>query len=148
VVIDEPAGKGVEVTGGTVAAPAWGVIANETLRQLGVMPASAREQVPLAVASLGGEVGDAMALNHQGPKQLSSSERIGQGLDLQGPKLPAGRALVPDLSGLAARSAIRRLAERSLEPDLKGSGRAVAQSPRAGSIVKRGARVRVTLAPP
>jgi cell division protein FtsI (penicillin-binding protein 3) len=148
VVIDEPAGKGVEVTGGTVAAPAWGVIANETLRQLGVMPASAREQVPLAVASLGGEVGNAMDLNHQGPKQLSSSERIGQGLDLQGPKLPAGRALVPDLSGLAARSAIRRLAERSLEPDLKGSGRAVAQSPRAGSIVKRGARVRVTLAPP
>src|SRR2546426_647948 len=29
-----------------------------------------------------------------------------------------------------------------------GSGRAVAQSPRAGAIVKRGARVKVTLAPP
>ena len=79
VVIDEPEGKGVEVTGGTVAAPAWGAIANETLRQLGVMPASAREQVP---------------------------------------------------------------------PDLKASGRAVFQSPRAGAIVQRGARVRVTLASP
>ena len=148
VVIDEPEGKGAEVTGGTVAAPAWGVIANETLRQLGVMPASAREQVPLAVATVGGGGENPMGLDHQGPKQIFSSEKIGQGLDLQASKLPAGRALVPDLSGLAARSAIRRLAERSLEPDLKGSGRAVAQSPRAGSIVKRGARVRVTLAPP
>ncbi len=147
VVIDEPEGKGVAVTGGTVAAPAWGAIANETLRQLGVMPASVREQVPLLVASLDG-ARIPMDLTHQDLKQFSASEKIGQGLDLQATKLPTGRALVPDLAGLAARSAIRKLAERSLEPEFKGSGRAVAQSPRAGSIVKRGARVRVTLAPP
>ena len=59
-----------------------------------------------------------------------------------------GKSVVPDVAGLGARSAIRKLAERSLEPDLRGSGRAVAQSPRAGAIVKRGARVRVMLAPP
>ena len=129
VVIDEPEGKGAEVTGGTVAAPAWGAIANETLRQLGVMPLSAREQVPLLVASVG-------------------AGRTAAAPDLQAPRAPAGRAVVPNLSGLAARSAIQRLAERSLEPDFKGSGRAVAQSPRAGAIVNRGARVRVTLAPP
>src|SRR5207302_5347930 len=61
---------------------------------------------------------------------------------------PPGKAIVPDLSGLAARSAVQKLAERSLEPELRGSGRAVAQSPPPGAIVKRGARVRVTLAPP
>jgi beta-lactam-binding protein with PASTA domain len=61
---------------------------------------------------------------------------------------PAGKAVVPNLSGLGARSAIRQLAERSLEPELRGSGRAVGQTPRAGSIVKRGARVKVVLAPP
>jgi len=55
--------------------------------------------------------------------------------------------VVPDLTGLPARSAVRRLAEAALEPELRGSGRTVAQSPRAGAIVKRGARVRVTLAP-
>src|SRR5438105_2525993 len=43
VVIDEPEGKGADVTGGMVAAPAWGAIAREALRQLGVMPATARE---------------------------------------------------------------------------------------------------------
>src|SRR3989441_791048 len=59
-----------------------------------------------------------------------------------------GQARVPDVSGLGARSAMRRLAQSSLEPELRGSGRAVAQSPRAGAIVKRGARVKVTLAPP
>jgi beta-lactam-binding protein with PASTA domain len=56
--------------------------------------------------------------------------------------------VVPDLAGLPARTALRRLAEASLEPELRGSGRAVAQSPRAGAVVRRGARVRVTLAPP
>jgi cell division protein FtsI (penicillin-binding protein 3) len=43
VVIDEPKGAGVDVTGGMVAAPAWGAIARESLRQLGVMPEQARE---------------------------------------------------------------------------------------------------------
>ena len=41
-----------------------------------------------------------------------------------------------------------RLGQASLEPELRGSGRAIAQSPRAGAIVKRGARVKVVLAPP
>ena len=49
--------------------------------------------------------------------------------------------------GGAMASAIRRLAEAALEPELRGSGRTIAQSPRPGAIVKRGARVRVTLAP-
>jgi beta-lactam-binding protein with PASTA domain len=56
--------------------------------------------------------------------------------------------LMPDLLGLAARSVVRTLSELSLFPELRGSGTAVAQQPRAGSIVKRGARVRVVLAPP
>jgi len=43
VAIDEPKGAGVDVTGGMVAAPAWGAIARESLRQLGVMPEQARE---------------------------------------------------------------------------------------------------------
>src|SRR5262249_61189140 len=57
------------------------------------------------------------------------------------------QSVVPDLTGLPARAAVRKLAEAALEPDLRGNGRTVAQSPRPGAIVKRGARVRVTLAP-
>jgi len=127
VVVDEPEGKSNEVTGGTVAAPAWGAIARESLRQLGVMPDESKETVPA--------LAEASAVALPAPAALPEAA-------------PKGKAVVPDLSGLGARSAIRRLAERSLETDLRGSGRAVAQTPRAGSIVKRGARVKVTLAPP
>jgi cell division protein FtsI (penicillin-binding protein 3) len=132
VAIDEPEGKGAEVTGGTVAAPPWGAIADEALRQLDVMPEESKRTAPLLVASLG-------------PEGASVAETIP---DMAPVPLRAGQALVPDVSGLGARSAIRKLAQAELEPELRGSGRAVAQSPRAGAIVKRGARVKVTLAPP
>src|SRR2546428_694587 len=131
VVIDEPEGKGVEVAGGTVAAPAWGAIAHEALRPLDVMPEQAKESAPVLVSSVGPGVADDAA--REATAELP---------------IRPGQARVPDVSGLGARSAMRRLAQSSLEPELRGSGRAVAQSPRAGAIVKRGARVKVTLAPP
>jgi cell division protein FtsI (penicillin-binding protein 3) len=130
VVIDEPAGKGAEVTGGMVAAPAWGAIARESLRQLGVMPAQSREAAP----------------EHFEEPILLAEASIAPEPEPEG-RAP-GRAVVPDVAGMPARVAARRLSQASLDADLHGSGRAVAQSPRAGAIVKRGARVKVTLAPP
>jgi cell division protein FtsI (penicillin-binding protein 3) len=131
VVIDEPAGHGADVTGGMVAAPAWGAIARESLRQLGVMPAQSREAAP----------------EHEEPILLAEASIIpSQEPEPEG-RAP-GRAVVPDVAGMPARTAARRLSQASLDADLRGSGRAVAQSPRAGAIVKRGARVKVTLAPP
>ncbi|HYY52972.1 MAG TPA: penicillin-binding protein, partial [Myxococcales bacterium] len=131
VAIDEPEGKGVDVTGGTVAAPAWAAIAHEALRQLDVMPEDARMDAPVLVSSLAAEGDSAPA--------PTAAEEL---------PLRTGQAVVPDVKGLGARTATRKLARASLEPELRGSGRAVAQSPRAGAIVKRGARVKVTLAPP
>jgi len=127
VVIDEPEGKGTEVTGGAVAAPVWGAIAHEALRQLDVMPEQSKETAPLFVSAL-----------------APGAESVMELADV-----PAGaQAVVPDLSGLGARPALRRLVQSSLEPELRGSGRAVAQWPRPGTLVKRGTRVKVTLAPP
>jgi cell division protein FtsI (penicillin-binding protein 3) len=132
VAVDEPEG---DVFGGSVAAPAWSAIAAEALRQIGVAPDSAREEVTFAsIAPQEDELppdGDAEA-------EIQKPPAAG--------RQPA-RSVVPDLTGLPARSAVRRLAEAALEPELRGSGRTVAQSPRPGVIVKRGARVRVTLAP-
>jgi len=132
VAIDEPEGKGAEIAGGMVAAPAWGAIAHEALRQLEVMPEQAKEAAPVLASTLG-------------PAALPAAEAAVPEAE---PALRPGQARVPDVSGLGARSATRRLAQASLEPELRGSGRAVAQSPRPGAIVKRGARVKVTLAPP
>src|SRR5882724_1911789 len=112
VVIDEPEGKGSEVTGGAVAAPVWGAIAHEALRQLDVMPEQAKETAPVLVSAL-----------------VPGLESVAELADM-----PAGaQAVVPDLSGLGARPALRRLVQSSLEPELRGSGRAVAQFPRAGT---------------
>jgi cell division protein FtsI (penicillin-binding protein 3) len=135
VVIDEPEGKGTDVTGGMVAAPAWGAIARESLRQLGVMPEETRE---IASASLA-------------PQEEPGTSRPPPAVAGRRPREVApegsGRTVVPDVGGMGAREAMRRLADASLEPDVRGSGRAVAQSPRPGAIVRRGARVKVTLAP-
>ena len=130
VAVDEPEGKGVDVAGGTVAAPAWGAIAHEALRQLDVMPDQAKETAPVLASAI-----FPLADAPQAEETVQAPAR-------------AGQAVVPDLTGLGARSAVRRLAQSSLEPELRGSGRAIAQTPRAGAIVKRGARVKVVLAPP
>ena len=159
VAIDEPEDK---ATGGVVAAPAWGRIAAEALRQLDVHPERLRERADeVAVAGLGpagagargseSEGGDGNGNGNGSENGSGSGSENGKwngGEMARGPVIPAGKSVVPDLRGLAARSAIRRLAESELEPELRGSGRAVSQHPRAGSVVKRGARVRVTLAPP
>ncbi len=140
VVIDEPEGKGGEVTGAVVAAPAWGAIAREALRQLDVVPDMAREAASTEPP--------ASSLQPPATTEVADTGAGGWGLGAGGRVVAGGRIPVPDVSGLPARTAIRRLAAVSLEPDLRGSGRAVAQSPQPGTIVKRGARVKVTLAPP
>jgi cell division protein FtsI (penicillin-binding protein 3) len=135
VAVDEPEGR---IYGGDVAAPAWGAIASEALRQLGVVPQRSREDVfalslvPREETELAATAAPVRAV---GNFSLESGAR-------------ANQVLMPDLLGLAARSVVRTLSELSLLPELRGSGTAVAQQPRAGSIVKRGARVRVVLAPP
>jgi hypothetical protein len=108
------------------------------LRQLDVLPESSREPAVASIAEQG-----------EAAPEVRMASAVAWPAGVAGRKPPGpGQTAVPDVSGLEARSAIRRLGEASLEPDLRGSGRAVAQSPPPGAIVKRGARVKVTLAPP
>ena len=144
VAVDEPEG---DVFGGSVAAPAWSAIAAEALRQIGVAPDSAREEVSFAsVATTEAEAG-ADEVEAEREPIVTRPPPADPGRELPAASRKPDRSVVPDLIGLPARSAIRKLAEAALEPDLRGNGRTVAQSPRPGAIVKRGARVRVTLAP-
>ncbi|MFL5443296.1 MAG: penicillin-binding transpeptidase domain-containing protein [Myxococcales bacterium] len=120
VAVDEPEG---DVFGGSVAAPAFAAIASEALRQIGISPARPREIVAARAS----------------PPARPASARTR-------PMPAPGQAVVPDLIGLSASSAEKRLRESALEAELRGSGRTVAQSPPAGVFVQRGARVLVTLA--
>jgi beta-lactam-binding protein with PASTA domain len=58
-----------------------------------------------------------------------------------------GGVVVPALSGLPVRAAIRTLEGLDLGAEVSGSGRVTAQAPSPGRVVERGARVRLTLAP-
>src|SRR3989442_1534120 len=91
VVLDGPEGKGAEVEGGTVTGPGWGAIAHEALRQLDVMPEQVKEPAPLLLSSVASGAADGAA--HERAE----------------PPIQPGRARVPDVSGLGARSAMRRL---------------------------------------
>ncbi|HCF59519.1 MAG TPA: penicillin-binding protein, partial [Myxococcales bacterium] len=56
-----------------------------------------------------------------------------------------GATRVPDVQGLTARAAVKALVAAQLEPSLVGSGRAIGQTPPAGTSVKKGSRVAVRL---
>jgi len=123
VAVDEPEG---DVFGGSVAAPAFAAIASEALRQIGLSPPPREPVAARAKASI----------RPQGARTRSAAAAA-----------PApNESVVPDVIGLSALSAAKRLRDSALEAELRGSGRTVAQSPPAGVFVQRGARVLVTLA--
>ncbi len=136
VFVDEPRG---EVYGGEIAAPVFREVAEHALKARGVPT-----------------TGSAVATLPPPPPVLAPEPGV-EGDDASGlppadaPRRPApgaGAVAVPGLQGLPARAALRRLETADLSGDLRGSGRVTAQVPRAGEMVKRGTRVRLTLAPP
>lgn len=53
--------------------------------------------------------------------------------------------LMPDLTGLSLRKGLRLLQDVEVEVHVEGSGRIVSQSPKAGEVLKMGAKCRLTL---
>jgi cell division protein FtsI (penicillin-binding protein 3) len=139
VFIDEPRG---DVYGGEIAAPVFREVADHALKSLGVPPS--RAPAP-ALASAGGKPEE-----DGGAAPAPPEEAVAPPSFEEAPSRPddLGNVAVPTLAGLPARSALRALEASDLVGDLKGSGRVVSQSPRAGQVVERGAKVRLVLAPP
>ena len=143
VVIDEPK---TDVYGGLVAAPAFKEIAAGAMPYLGVAPSS-----PLLVAA---------AVKAASPKgrtlgQNPIAKLEGTPPDVRRGTVPPevvteqvgrGDVKVPDLTGEVGRTAGAKLLGVALEPRLSGSGRVVAQTPVAGSLVEKGTQVTVELA--
>ncbi len=132
VQVDEPAVG--SVYGGRVSAPVFKEIAESALATLGI-PASR----PLATA-------------RQAPKAEPRHAPAPIVTEAEGWVAMAGaegedQVVVPDVQGLFARAALRRLASASLEPRLEGSGQVASQRPPAGSIVERGSEVTIRLEP-
>ena len=137
VFIDEPKG---EIYGGEVAAPVFRDVAEHALKAGGVARtgsavAALPPPPPTEPADPAGEREEVAPI----PPVEFAPRKAPQG---------TGAVAVPPLQGLAARSALRRLESADLAGDLRGTGRVTGQVPRAGEVVERGTRVRLTLAPP
>ncbi len=146
VFIDEPRG---EIFGGEVAAPPFREIAEYALKMLGVPPTgpgpasgpAPRLPAAQAAASLPAEI-------PAGEPDVEPAALAPVAVAARRSAGTTGGVAVPALAGLPARSAIRALEALDLGAELTGSGRVVLQAPPPGRVVERGARVKITLAPP
>jgi cell division protein FtsI (penicillin-binding protein 3) len=122
VVIDSPHGNGYY--GGTVAAPVFKRIAEASLRHLGVPP-SVNPAPPVLVA------------RHEEPPSSAAPRPVLTNLVNQ--KVEPDRAgVMPDLRGLSARDAVRKLTLVGVTARLDGDGIVVEQEPAAGSPLVAG----------
>jgi cell division protein FtsI (penicillin-binding protein 3) len=144
VIIDEPQG---DKYGGLVAAPAFKEIAEQALPLLGVPPTHRNPLVATSNAAAG--TGPNAAVASADSKSERASDKAAAEDDVvdseDAPSVGAGKAVVPDLTGLGARDVVHALAQAELEVDFSGSGRAIRQSPSAGTVVPRGSHVVVKL---
>jgi cell division protein FtsI (penicillin-binding protein 3) len=127
VVIDSPHGPNSRF-GGPVAAPIFQRIAESTLRYLGVAP-TINPAPPVIVA------------RHRD----SSLEPTSSTIPSEDEPAAERTDVVPDLHGLSARDATRRLATLGLTVTLEGDGLVIAQHPPAGTPLEEGGRCKLVL---
>jgi stage V sporulation protein D (sporulation-specific penicillin-binding protein) len=118
VVVDSPHGKGY--TGGSVAAPIFRRIAEATIRHLAV-PRSLNPEPPVLV--------------RRDAAESAVSTRVASGSSdvLQAALVPSENNTMPDLRGLSARDALKRMVSRGICPRINGRGVVVGQRPEMGS---------------
>ncbi len=143
VSIDEPmAGT---YAGGSVAAPVFRRVAEMALGYLGVSP-DAKDKNALADATSAAKVSDPA---DEAYKVMGDPADSGADKPKPSRKRPlkAGQVEIPDLSGYPVREAIQKLTAAGLFPQIEGSGRVFRQDPAPGSVVEKGATIKITLEP-
>ncbi len=148
VVLDEP---WVAHLGGQVCAPIFKRIAMKALSRYGIAPNGEVAKAPIT-----------FPLEDPTPRVYADAAK----LDLTGPhgapplppklspKTPpaaltaANAAIVPDVSGMGAREAVKSLVAVGLSPLIEGTGAVKEQDPPAGGAILKGSTVKLRLVPP
>ncbi|MCP3057986.1 PASTA domain-containing protein [Myxococcus sp. K38C18041901] len=137
VVVDEPK---TDVYGGLVAAPAFKEIATAAMAHLAVPPSrTAAPGTAVAAASPAPVAAKPVARAAVEPARPALEEAVSESPE-------PGTVRVPDVQGAGGREAVVKLLAAALEPQVLGSGRVVSQTPAAGSLVEKGARVTLEMA--
>jgi len=129
VVTDSP--RTWPATGGAVSAPVFKRIAEATLRYLGVGP-TINPAPPVFVARRDGPAGATISRADSADPVVS--------LVVDGPP-----GTVPDLRGLSAREAVRKLVKLGMSARVSGDGFVVSQEPAAGAPIEGESLCRLVL---
>jgi cell division protein FtsI (penicillin-binding protein 3) len=145
VVIDEPAGA---YHGGDVAAPVFREIAQQILPDLNIAPdTEIKSENPIASALRDAEQAETVRaeLERQRQERAATLPQVaGDGADgVVYANATARGVLMPDLRGKSVRDAARICAQIGLQMEARGEGRALRQSPAAGTEVEAGHTVRI-----
>lgn len=148
VVIDEPAGA---YHGGDVAAPIFREVAEQILPILGVMPDIETKSAPDLVAQVDENPERAAKLREEQARAEQERKATLPTVDSNGGRggevvyaVGTRRAmLMPDLRGRSVRDVARTAAQLGLQFEARGEGRALKQSPAAGSEVSTGQTIYV-----
>jgi len=150
VVVDEPTSSPY---GGVVAAPAFARIAEATLRYLRVMPEDGEGYVggPTPAWIPAGDKG--IELDGTAPASGTGKDPGAAAVALASPAsqapeqapTPGDRQMIPDVRGISAREAMKKLSEVGFSATVLGSGRVSRQSPEPGTWTPRFAAVSLIL---
>lgn len=148
VVIDEPAGA---YHGGDVAAPIFREVAEQILPILGVMPDIETKSAPDLVAQVDENPERAEKLREEEARAEQERRATMPTVDSNGVRggevvyaVGTRRAmLMPDLRGRSVRDVARTAAQLGLQFEARGEGRALKQTPAAGSEVNTGQTIYV-----
>ena len=157
VVIDTPVGA---IYGTEVAAPAWKLIAEQTLRYLNVPQDKPSDSIQIASRRSAESPSQKGRGKAETPPHISESAEAAtrpvesvsytpaKGLAPGGTILldEGPTVVVPKFEGLSARRVTEECQALGLDMEMAGSGLAVQQDPPAGSKVPAGSRVRVQFA--
>ncbi len=145
VVLDEPMGG--MYAGGSVAAPVFRRVGEMALRYLGVMP---RGNLPVKLSEVSERAkdGDPATNTYQVLGEIKAAQAPVQAVVTPSAPLKAGEVRMPDMAGFPAREAIKTTVGLGLAPTVEGTGRLSRQEPPAGSVLPKGASVKLVFEPP
>ncbi len=135
VVLDEPM---IGHYGGDLAGPVFRRVAEASLRYLGVTPPPGAKVAKVTRDNDPADVTLTVMRPKDAPEPAPATPAVAP---------PPGSVKVPDLTGLAAREAVKVIAQAGLLPQVEGSGRLVRQNPAAGAAAPKGSTVRLVLEP-
>jgi cell division protein FtsI (penicillin-binding protein 3) len=141
VVLDDPMGG--THAGGSVAGPVFRRIGEMALRYLGVTP---RGSVPMKLSDVSDRAKSDVAANTY---QVLGEARVPDPKGAMAPSAPlkGGDARVPDFTAMPLREAVKTSVGLGLQPVVEGSGRVARQDPPPGTVLPKGASIKLVLEP-